>query len=104
MAARFLVVSEVARQLGVPPREISDLFYQRKLDDARCPIMGGRRLIPGDYVPAIEAALRAAGRLSESAGCQALGKAGDAGCPALGVDRTQDPTDSDVIHAGRDQS
>jgi hypothetical protein len=60
----FLIVSEVARRLGVPPRAVSDLFYQRKLDDARCPIVGGGRLIPEAYLPMIEVALRAAGRLS----------------------------------------
>jgi hypothetical protein len=61
---RHLIVSEVARRIrGALPKDISDLFCQRKLDDARCPIVGGRRLIPEDYVPQIEAALRAAGRL-----------------------------------------
>jgi hypothetical protein len=59
-----LIVSEVARRLpGVRPKDISDLFYQRKLDDTICPVVGGRRLIPEDYVPEIVAALRAAGRL-----------------------------------------
>jgi hypothetical protein len=51
-------VSEVARRIGARPKDISDLFYQRKLDDRRCPVTGGRRLIPEDYVPAVEAALR----------------------------------------------
>ena len=56
-------VSEVARQIGGRPKDISDLFYLRKLDDARCPVVGGRRLIPEDYIPTIEQALRDAGRL-----------------------------------------
>jgi hypothetical protein len=56
----FRIVSEVARQLGVRPRDISDLFYQRLLDDQRCPIVGGRRLIPEDYIPAIAEALESA--------------------------------------------
>jgi hypothetical protein len=61
---QHLIVSEVARRIpGARPKDISDLFYQRKLDEARGPIVGGRRLIAEDYVPAIEAALRAAGRL-----------------------------------------
>jgi hypothetical protein len=51
-------VSEVARELGVPPRVLSDLFYARKLDDERCPIVGGRRLIPADYIPMIAAVIR----------------------------------------------
>jgi hypothetical protein len=59
----FLLVSDAARRLGVPPRAISDLFYSRRLNDHRCPIIGGRRLIPREYLAEIEAALRAAGRL-----------------------------------------
>jgi hypothetical protein len=60
-------VSEVARRIpGAKPKDISDLLYQRKLDDARCPLVGGRRLIPESYLPEIEAALRVAGRLPAS--------------------------------------
>jgi hypothetical protein len=58
-----LTVSQAARRWGVAPRAISDLFYARRLDDSRCPIVGGRRLIPVDYLPEIEAALRKAGHL-----------------------------------------
>lgn len=67
-------VSEAARRLRRRPRDISDLFYQRKLSDERCPVVGGRRLIPVDYLPVIEAALRAnlgAGRAHYRAGCEA---------------------------------
>jgi hypothetical protein len=59
---KHLSVSEVARRLGARPKDISDLFYQRKLDDRRCPITAGRRLIPEDYVEVVEAALRLLGR------------------------------------------
>jgi len=59
----FLSVSDVARQIGANPKEISDLFYQRKLDGERCPIVGGRRLIPKDYLPEIEIKFRTIGRL-----------------------------------------
>ena len=51
-------VSEVARQLGVKPRDISDLFYSRELRDDLCPIVGGRRLIPDTYVDEIAEVLR----------------------------------------------
>jgi hypothetical protein len=54
----YLTVSEVARRLGVRPRDISHLFYRRRLNDAACPIVGGRRLIPPDYLPVIVEALR----------------------------------------------
>ena len=60
--AQYLTVSEVARQLGATPRDVSDLFYARKLRDDLCPVTGGRRLIPPSYVPTIRAALQRAGR------------------------------------------
>ena len=56
-----LSVSAVARQLGVPPRKITDLFYRRKLSDSLCPVVDGRRIIPAEYVPTVEAACREAG-------------------------------------------
>lgn len=56
-------VSGVARRLGIPPRYISDLFYARVLDDSVCPVSSGRRMIPDDYIPTIEAALRERGLL-----------------------------------------
>ena len=62
--AKHLSVSEAARRWGIPPRLLSDLFYARRLDDRRCPIVGGRRLIPEDYLPEIEAVLRRTGHLS----------------------------------------
>ncbi len=66
----FLTVSEVARQLAdrfphLRPRDISDLFYQRRLEDRRCPVVGGRRLIPRDYLPTIEEALETCGQRGE---------------------------------------
>ena len=61
---QYLTVSEIARALGCPPRAISDLFYRRALCDEACPIIGGKRLIPPGYVPAIAAALREHGRLN----------------------------------------
>jgi len=60
---RYLSVSEVARHLGVPPRGVSDLFYQRELRDDLCPIVGGRRLIPPEYVDEVARVLRRHGRL-----------------------------------------
>jgi hypothetical protein len=62
-----LTVSDVARELGselgveIRPRDITALFYRRQLSDERCPILGGRRLIPHDYLPAIAEALRGRG-------------------------------------------
>ncbi|HZZ80909.1 MAG TPA: hypothetical protein VFE62_20575 [Gemmataceae bacterium] len=49
----FYSVGEVAHQLGVEPRVLSDLFYLRKLSNERCRVFSGRRLIPADYVDEI---------------------------------------------------
>ncbi len=67
-----LTVSAAARHISretgitVPPHVISTLFYRRELDDERCPIVNRARLIPEDYLPAIEAALRERGILPPS--------------------------------------
>ncbi|MBN1341748.1 MAG: hypothetical protein JXQ73_03665 [Phycisphaerae bacterium] len=59
---KHLSVSEVARRLKARPRDISDLFYRRRLRDDLCPIVGGRRLIPESYVETIAAELARSGR------------------------------------------
>lgn len=52
-----LSVSEVARQEGFRPRDVSDLLYRREIPDELCPIVGGRRLIPATLLPRIREAL-----------------------------------------------
>jgi len=54
---RYLTVSEAARKLGVRPRAISDLFYQRRLADDFAQIIGGRRLIRLEDLEIIRSAL-----------------------------------------------
>jgi hypothetical protein len=67
----MLSVGDVCRQIGelrgveIPPQKLSDLFYRRILNAARCPVVGGVRRIPADYVPAVEAVLEARGILPE---------------------------------------
>lgn len=63
----YLSVSEVARQIGANPKDISNLFYQRKLRDDICPIVAGRRIIPIDYIEIIKAALKQHRRLVKKA-------------------------------------
>ena len=64
----FLSVGQAARELGgADPRHITALFYQRQLRDDLCPLAGGRRLIPRDYLPYVAAALKRAGKLPEPA-------------------------------------
>jgi hypothetical protein len=74
----WVCVSEAARRLGVPPRTISDLFYQRKLDGSKCPVMGGRlRVIPEEYLEVIRRVLAREDRRrsEEKARREARGKA-----------------------------
>jgi hypothetical protein len=58
-----LTIGQLSRRFDVPPRVISDLFYARKLDAKRCPIVGGRRLVPESYVAELVRVLRAGGHL-----------------------------------------
>lgn len=57
MVENLLSVSDAARELGCRPRDISDLFYARVLDDEQCPILSRRRVIPRNYLPEIKAAV-----------------------------------------------
>lgn len=56
----LLTVGQVARQLeessgrAISPQRISNLFYARRLDNIRCPLVGRVRLIPRDYIPEVE--------------------------------------------------
>ncbi len=67
-------VSDIARELtsrfgvAIRPRDITDLYYIRILDDETCPIVGGRRLIPRSYLPAIVDAMRARGMIPAGTG------------------------------------
>lgn len=64
MMSDLLTVSEAARELErdlgivVRPRTISDLFYQRQVPEDLGPIVGGRRLIPREALPAIREFVR----------------------------------------------
>lgn len=57
----YLSVGDVARKLNVRPSVVTQLFYERKLRDDICPIVGGRRLIPPSYIQIIVMALRRKG-------------------------------------------
>lgn len=60
---RVFTVSDVARMLSeelgteVRPRDISDLFYERKLSESLGPMVGGRRLIDSKNVVRIKETL-----------------------------------------------
>ena len=56
-------VSEVARRLNCRPRDISDAFYLRLLDDAVCPVVSGRRIIPAEYIEIIRQVLAENGKI-----------------------------------------
>lgn len=59
----FFTVGDLARLVGAPPRAISDAFYARQLNDELCPVIGGRRLIPREYVSEVRRVLRERGKL-----------------------------------------
>ena len=54
------VAAEVSRRLGRPvtPREVTALFYSRKVPEELGPIVGGRRLIKPEAVEMISDLLR----------------------------------------------
>ena len=62
---RYLFVSDLARRFGCKPRQISALFYDRRLDDSQCPVIAGRRCIPENYARRVEAALRERGLIPD---------------------------------------
>jgi hypothetical protein len=58
-------ITELAREWGCPPRALSDAFYSRHLDEGRIILVGGRRLIPSDYVAEVRAKLTELGKLPQ---------------------------------------
>ena len=58
---KLLSVGDVARRLNVRPSQVTQLFYERRLRDDLCPIVGGRRLISQDYVEVIAMELKRKG-------------------------------------------
>jgi hypothetical protein len=67
--SEYLSVGEAAARVGggVLPRHISDALYSGRLDGSRCPMIGGRRLIPEDYVEEIGRVLLGGRRRKELA-------------------------------------
>ena len=53
-----IFVGEVARLIGICPKALTNLFYRHQLDTDRCPVVGGRRLVPQDDVQVICEVLR----------------------------------------------
>ena len=49
----------------IPPKVVSDLIYQRKVDVHACPVVAGRRLVPRNLLPAVLQALRERGVIPE---------------------------------------
>jgi hypothetical protein len=55
---RYYSVGEAARLIGESARRTSDGFHKNWFDNAACPLVGGRRMIPAEYLPALAAILR----------------------------------------------
>lgn len=65
-----MTVTEVARELGVSPADVSLLFYRRYLPDDAAPVKNRRRDIPKSLVPRIKDELARRNKLPSS---QAVG-------------------------------
>jgi hypothetical protein len=65
----YISVADVARRVGggCRPRDVSDAFHQRYLDDSRCLKIAGWRAVPVAYVPTIRKVLRRLGWLGRQA-------------------------------------
>ena len=55
---QLVSLAEASRRLRLPPRAVSDGFYQGRLDDSHCQWISGRRAIPVSQLRRIAAALR----------------------------------------------
>jgi hypothetical protein len=65
----FLSVGEAARLCNArSPKDVTSLFYRGELRDDICPIVGGRRVIPKEYIPTLEMVLRRKGWIRASNG------------------------------------
>jgi hypothetical protein len=53
----FVSITEAADELGIPPKRISDLLFQRRIDPKRCVVKAGRRLLPKKMVSEIKSLL-----------------------------------------------
>lgn len=59
--ADTISVGEAARLIGACPRDITNGYYSRWFAD-NAPIVGGRRMVPRQYLPTIKRILREHGR------------------------------------------
>ena len=64
----ILAVGDVADRLGVAPRQVTELFYTRRVNPKRAPVVAGRRLIPVELVSVIAMELRRKGIRVRAAG------------------------------------
>lgn len=58
--------TQIEKDFGLkpcPPRAITDLIYERRVDVSQCPMQGGRRLIPRDMLSDIATLLKRSTRL-----------------------------------------
>jgi hypothetical protein len=53
----FVFVGEAARELGIGPHDLAVALYTGRVPSDRCPVVGGRRLIPREVLPELRKAL-----------------------------------------------
>lgn len=67
----YYLTRELAKQHGWPFWLLNHLFDAGYLDRERCPVRGGRRFIPADYLPELIEAVRERGYPSRKADIEA---------------------------------
>ena len=55
---KLFSITDAAKEIGVRPRDISDAFYQQKLDADKCTRFGRALAIPANYLPTIREVLK----------------------------------------------
>ena len=65
MSPNIRSISEAAKEINCLPRDISDAFYLRLLDDSRCFTIGNRRVIPDDYLPEVRRVMQERGKIRQ---------------------------------------
>lgn len=56
-------ITDAAAEIGCRPRDISDGFYGRQLDESRVFRLAGRRVIPAEYLPEVRRVMLERGKV-----------------------------------------
>ena len=65
MTPNIFSITDAVAKIGCRPRDISDAFFQQHLDESRVFRLGGRRVIPREYLPEIRRVLTERGKVRQ---------------------------------------